>query len=146
MAVTSPTYGTALAVLSKLNEQADEIGYQWLFEAMTEDEKATVNALPEDSDLPDFAREAYRREGEEFLTFTTDVTSTVTATYKDGTQEVEGTEETTITITAPSVSIGMRAFNTLTGAGSLQSLAISFSPEVENDEYGYSNEVLVRTS
>ena len=141
--VTAPTYGTARAVLSKLNEQADEVGFQWLFDVLSEDEKSAVNTLPEDSDLPGFAREAFAREGEEFLTFTTDVESTVTATYQDDTQETEGTETTTITITAPSVAIGMKAFGTLTGSRYLQSLAISFCPETTDDEYGDSREVLV---
>lgn len=144
LAVTSTTYGTALAVLQGLNDQADELAFSWLYKVLTDDQIAALNALQEESDLPDFAREAFSRQGEEFLTFSTDVDSTVTETYKDGTQEVESPETTTITITAPSIAIGMKAFDTLTSSRYLQKLAISFSPEESDGDDGDTNEVLVR--
>lgn len=145
LSVTSPTYGTALSVLQGLNGQADEVAFSWLYEVLTDEEAEAFDALPEESDPPSFVREAFARQGEEFLTFSTEVESTVSATYEDGTQELESTETTAITITAPSIAVGMEAFDTLTGSRSLQSLAISFSPEELDGEYGDSNEVLVRT-
>lgn len=53
-------------------------------------------------------------------------------------------QEVLVSITAPGVKVGIESFEYLTTAQMLTGLAVSMSPETDEDDLGDSREVLIR--
>ncbi|MCC3299408.1 hypothetical protein [Arthrobacter caoxuetaonis] len=139
--VTAETYLVAISLLSEMHGKADELMIGWLGEQLTEEEHKILEQLTEESEPVPFLKEAVEKIHEPFLTFTTGVEAVLIVDGKEVTKDVD------VTITAPSVSSGVSAFEHLTSPRMLMSVAVSFSPEEEDDEFGYgsANEILVRS-
>lgn len=146
LAVESDTYAIGLAALELLNEDPDDFMLEWLSELLTEKQKAE---LTEATEQPAFLKETVSKIHEQFLVFSTQMTMTVTATASSSDPDVDAavTESESIvdlTLTAPSISIGMKALiGGLTSPQRRTSVAVSLSPERVDDDGFDSNEVLV---
>lgn len=137
--VTADNYLTALTLLTEMHGKTDDLMLGWLSDQLTDEQQAVIEQLPDDSGPVPFLNEVVDKIHDPFLTISTGVEAVVVVNGKEVTQEM------TVIITAPSISSGVQGFEFLTSPRMLMSTAVTFSPVVEDDEYGYENEILVRS-
>lgn len=138
--VTADTYMTALIMLGNLHDDYEDLVGTWVAQQLSRAQYRKAIKLADRGEKPAFVQAAADKIHKKFLTFETSIT--MSTTEEGG---VEGKHVLGLTITAPSVSIGMKGFVSCTRPRSLQDAAIAFCPELEDEdgEYGSSNEVMV---
>lgn len=133
---TGDTYGLVLAALEHLHEDEGELLVALLDFVVTDEEMEAFNSMEEAAPL---LRERASAISTPFRTFEWEAVLTVEA---DG-QERES--PVAFELITPSLAVGVPAITAMTKPRTLTNVAISFSPETDDeydDEYG-SNEVLV---
>lgn len=135
--VTADTYQSALTLLVQMHEDHQELVGTWLGQQLSVRQYRKAIKMADRGEKPAFVQEAADKIHAKFLTFETSVAFT---TEEDG---VDTEHTVDLAITAPSVTVGMKGFIALTRPHSLNELAITFCPELEGEEYGYANEVMV---
>ena len=134
--VNADTFMAGLVLLGQLHDDPDELLTTWLGRQLSAAQFRKAVKMIGKGQRPDFAVEAMKKVHPEFLTFN----SSASFTMQVNGAEVEQTVD--LTITAPSIEIGIQGFVSLTSAARLQNAAIGFCPEIE-DGYGDSNEVML---
>lgn len=135
--VTADTYQSALTLLIQLHGDHQELVGTWLSQQLSVRQYRKAVKMADRGEKPAFVQEAADRIHTKFLTFET---SAVFKTEEDGVMKEHTVD---LAITAPSVTVGMKGFVSLTRPHNLNELAITFCPELEGDEYGSANEVMV---
>lgn len=137
--VLADTYLAGLTLLDALREDPERILSAWLQEVLPPKELKKAAKLMKRGVRSETAQAAVEEIHEKYLAFETGASFELTVSGKATKQAAE------LTITAPSVIIGVQGFVSATKPSSLQNAAIAFCPTVE-DEYDEDSEntVLVR--
>lgn len=139
MKATSDTYGNLLGILSYVHDE--EVAENILALVLANVDEAKLEAFASIEEAAPFIRESAAEVVSPFRTFSLSL-----ALEADGEDSPEVTA--VLELTAPSMTSAAKALQAMTKPRVLTELAISFSPETDDDEYDeYSgdsrNEVLV---
>lgn len=109
------TYAAGLGMLAFLHDHPGDLAALWMKEALTPEQLEAVRSSPQDSESFMAAADAVN---EPYLEFSAPLSMTIQV---DGLRET--TQGTTLTISAPSVRIGINLFHELTTPDRLSGLA-----------------------
>lgn len=142
LAIESETYALGLAAMEHLNENPEELASEWLTDILTDEQAAEVTDTPAESGPPAWLVDIVSEVHEPFLTFSV---SMVLSVSDEADPTVITQHPVELTITAPSLQIGINALvQNLTIPRRRSELAVALSPERDDDDDDYgTNEVLV---